>query len=174
MINFRLEGANESDLIHDLVHKSFGQEAEAVLVKNLCADGDALISLVAVDDEDNSIVGHILFSDTPVGTTKNLLRGAAMAPLSVSETHQGQGIGGGLVIQGLRECRDSGIQVVLVLGDPNYYGRFGFGPAAGHQHHMSMPGEQDHRVLVRELHNGALEDVRGVITSLAEKAVNAA
>ncbi|MBT3787943.1 MAG: N-acetyltransferase [Alphaproteobacteria bacterium] len=126
MINFRLEGANESDLIHDLVHKSFGQEAEAVLVKNLCADGDALISLVAVDDEDNSIVGHILFSDTPVGTTKNLLRGAAMAPLSVSETHQGQGIGGGLVIQGLRECRDSGIQVVLVLGDPNYYGRFGF------------------------------------------------
>jgi putative acetyltransferase len=126
MINFRLEGAGEADKIHDLVHQSFGQVAEAQLVTNLCNDGDALISVVAVDDEDNNIVGHILFSDTPVGTTRNLLRGAAMAPLSVAKTHQGQGIGGGLVMQGLRECRDKGIQVVVVLGAPDYYSRFGF------------------------------------------------
>jgi putative acetyltransferase len=124
MITFRLEKPGDAPKIYDLIKKTYGRVDEAMLVENLIADGDALISVVAMDEED--LVGHVMFSDTPVGTTKDLLRGAAMAPLSVSGLHQGQGIGGGLVIHGLRECRTAGLEVVLVLGEPEYYKRFGF------------------------------------------------
>jgi putative acetyltransferase len=135
VISFRLEKAGEAPLIHDLVHRAFGQEDEARLVRDLCADGDALVSMVALQIDDgqredgqdiSNIVGHVLFCDVPVQTDKGLLRGAGLAPLSVDPDHQKQGVGGGLVMQGLKQCRDQGLQVVLVLGDPAYYGRFGF------------------------------------------------
>ena len=156
MINFRLEEAGEAPHIHDLVHKTFGQDAEAVLVEDLCNSGDALVSVVAMDDDE--LVGHILFSDTPINTSRGLLRGAALAPLSVSGLRQGQGIGGGLVMQGLRECREEGIQAVVVLGDPDYYGRFGF--AHETTANLDCPYKGEH-FLGLELEPGVLKDTSG-------------
>jgi putative acetyltransferase len=158
MITFRLEAANEAGLIYDLVHKTFGQEDEAKLVEDLCDDGDALISIVALDEE--VIVGHILFSDIPVGTSKNLLRGAALAPVSVAEAYQRQGIGGGLVMEGLKECRKIGIQVVLVLGDPAYYGRFGFSATLSDNLDSPYQGEYFQAL---ELQPGILEGITGKV-----------
>ena len=156
MITFRLEAAGEAGLIYDLVHQTFGQEAEAILVEDLCKDGDALISIVALDDD--IIVGHILFSNIPVGTSKNLLRGAALAPLSVSAAHKDEGIGGGLIMQGLRECRKHGVQVVLVLGDPDYYGRFDFSSSLADE--LDSPYQGD-SFLALELEPGVLEGITG-------------
>jgi putative acetyltransferase len=158
VITFRLEEAGEAGHIYDLVHKTFGQEDEAMLVENLCKAGDALLSIVALDEDE--IVGHILLSDTPVGTTKNLLRGAALAPLSVSALHQGQGIGGGLVMQGLRECRKLGLQVVMVLGDPDYYARFGFSAALGAELDSPYKGDAFQAL---ELEPGILNGVTGKV-----------
>jgi putative acetyltransferase len=158
MITFRLEAANESGLIYDLVHKAYGQKAEARLVEDLCNDGDALISVVAMKED--VIVGHALFSDIPVGTSKNLLRGAALAPISVASTHQNQGIGGGLIMQGLKECRKIGIQVVLVLGDPAYYGRFGFSAALSDNLESPYQGEYFQAL---EIEPGVLEGVTGKV-----------
>ena len=124
----------------------------------------------------DKLVGTIRFWPVAIANPASSIQTPALllGPLGVDPTMQGRGIGAGLIHHGIDEARKQGHGIVILVGDLTYYGRFGFGPAAGHQHHMSMPGEQDHRVLVRELHNGALEDVRGVITSLAEKAVNAA
>ena len=83
------------------------------------------LDLVAVEAQSAAILGHALFS---VGE----LAGrpvAALAPLAVYPTHQGQGIGGALVTEGLRRAGNAGFPAMIVLGHPGYYPRFGFEPA---------------------------------------------
>ncbi len=75
----------------------------------------------------NRVVGHIAFS--PV-TTATFGGGIGLAPLSVASNHRRRGIGAELVRHGLAECAAAGWTWCVVLGDPAYYARFGFRPAA--------------------------------------------
>jgi len=108
--------------IRDLVTAAFGQSDEADLVDWLRADGDSVISLVAVDED--RIVGHVLFS-----RMKSALRALGMAPVSVSPQRQRSGIGSRLVRAGLERAAEEGWQAVFVVGEPDYYRRFGFDAA---------------------------------------------
>ena len=159
MISMRQEEAGDATKIFDLVCQAFGREDEARLLEDLVTEGDALISLVAVN-KDEDVVGHILFSDAPTGTTLNLLRGAVLAPLSIAKAYEGQGIGGGLIMQGLRECRKSGIQVVLVLGEPDYYARFGFSSETARRLESPYSGDTFQAL---EMSSGVLEGVTGKV-----------
>jgi putative acetyltransferase len=62
--------------------------------------------------------------------TENAARIVVLAPLAVTAPRRRRGIGADLVRASLEELRTSGCDLVLVLGDPAYYGRFGFVPAA--------------------------------------------
>ena len=95
--------------------------AEAALVDQLRRDGDLDLSLVAVGD-DSRIVGHAALSplDAPVPAL-------ALAPVAVEPGHQGRGIGSALVRAALA-ARPG--HTVVVLGEPRFYGRFGFRPVA--------------------------------------------
>jgi putative acetyltransferase len=53
-----------------------------------------------------------------------------LSPLSVAPSHQGRGIGSALTREALRLADEAGEPLVLILGNPAYYGRFGFEPAA--------------------------------------------
>ena len=101
---------------------AFPTPAEARLVDRLRADGDAVISLVALDDD--AIVGHVLFSrmNAPPRTL-------GLAPVAVSPERQRSGVGARLIGEGLALARSEGWETVVVLGDPAYYRRFGFDPA---------------------------------------------
>ncbi len=160
MIIFRSEKSGDAEKIHALVANAFGREDEAQLVDRLCADGDALVSLVAVDDETDTIVGHILFSDLPIETGRSLIRGAALAPLAVSPEHQKQGIAGGLVMRGVRDCRAADIEVIVVVGDPSYYKRFGFSSQLTQSLDSPYGGEA---FMAQELKSGVLTDVKGKV-----------
>ena len=103
---------------------AFGGRAEADLAVALYGAGDALFGLVA--EESGRIVGHILFSRLPIETAGGTILAAALAPLAVLPSRQGQGIGSALVRQGLAHCREQDVPAVVVLGDPAYYSRFGF------------------------------------------------
>jgi putative acetyltransferase len=110
--------------VRELVTAAFPSPAEAALVDALRAASRLLISLVAVDE--NEIVGHVGFSPITVeGTT----RGLGLAPLSVRADRRRRSVGQELVRGGIALCRNSGIGLVVVLGDPRYYARFGFEPA---------------------------------------------
>ena len=103
---------------------AFGQTDESILIARLRADGDAMCEMVS--ETDGSIDGHILFSRL-WADHHGLF--AALAPLSVRPEKQNTGLGSALVKAGLANVREFGCHGVLVLGDPAYYGRFGFDAA---------------------------------------------
>jgi predicted N-acetyltransferase YhbS len=130
---------------------------------------------------DNHLCGTIRFWPVAIGdkTTPSMAVGTnqtpalLLGPLGVDPNHQSMGLGADLMHHGMNVARDQGHGIVLLVGELDYYGRFGFGSASSRG--ITMPGEQDHRVLVRELHNDALAGVSGTVRALAaSSAVSAA
>ena len=111
--------------IHAVVAAAFRQPDEADLVDALRADGDALVELVAI--EDDAVVGHILFS--PLKTDTGAMF-AALAPLSVTPNRQKDGLGTMLMQVGHELCRATGVEAIIVLGHPAYYPRVGYSAEA--------------------------------------------
>lgn len=107
--------------IAGVVEAAFGRPDEARLVERLRADGDVMFELVAV--EDGEVAGHILFSRLWADRIELY---AALAPLAVDPARQRMGLGSALVRAALDCAPEFGAAGLLVLGDPAYYGRFGF------------------------------------------------
>jgi putative acetyltransferase len=128
----RFARATDHAAIAGVIEAAFGREDEARLVSQLRADGDTVLELVAV--EDDRVAGHILFSRL-WADHHGLF--AALAPLAVTPERQRTGLGSALVRAGLDAVREFGCHGVLVLGDPAYYGRFGF--AAAHAAAIACP-----------------------------------
>jgi putative acetyltransferase len=84
-----------------------------------------LLSLVATTD-DEELVGHVLCTRAHIGSEPAL----GLGPLSVRPDHQRQGVGSALVHAALGGADALDEPVVVLLGDPAYYGRFGFRLAA--------------------------------------------
>jgi putative acetyltransferase len=137
---------------------AFGQDDEGRLVDELRAGGYARVSLVAEDE--GRVVGHILFSDLPIATGRGPVEALALAPLAVTPSHQRRGIGSRLVQEGLRTCAERGHRIVVVLGHPEYYPRFGF--SAGRAERLKAPFSGP-AFMALELVPGALEGLTGEV-----------
>lgn len=107
---------------------AFVGPAEATLVEALRRRTDCW-SLVATTTG-TGIVGVITFSPVQSRPANPDLRAVGLAPLAVRPDVQQHGIGSTLVRDGIDECRRRGVGLVVVLGHPSYYPRFGFRPAA--------------------------------------------
>ena len=107
--------------IQELTTRAFGQEDEARIIRQMEADGDVILQLVA--DMEGRIVGHILFYTLGV---RGRLGGAGLGPMSVDPWVQKEGIGRQLVVAGLTMMREGGCSIVFVLGHDWFYPRFGF------------------------------------------------
>lgn len=125
--DIRPERPADGDAISAVVTTAFGRSDEAGLVAALRDAGALSLSLVAAYDDD--IVGHIAFSPVTVSGNPGGIAVWGLAPLAVVPLHQKAGIGRMLVKAGLDQAEAMGAQAVVVLGDPAYYGRFGFVPA---------------------------------------------
>lgn len=124
----RSETAGDVAAIRSIIRQAFGSHneacAEADLVDRLRSDDDLVLSLVA--EQDGRIIGHVGFSRLWITQGARRIPGVSLAPLSVMPDHQRGGIGRALVEAGHARLREAGETIVFVLGDPNYYGRFGF------------------------------------------------
>lgn len=160
MITMRAEAPDDYALVRRVNELAFGQSNEAGLVDALREKARPYISLVAVMDGD--IVGHIFFSPVTVEGEQETLTAMGLAPMSVLPDHQRRGIGSLLVREGLEECRRIGHEVVVVLGHPKFYPRFGFTPASskGLRSEYDVP---DDVFMVAELRPGALGGRRGLV-----------
>jgi len=106
---------------------AFPTGIEADLVDKLTGSGDALISLVAEDA--GRIVGHVLFSRMDVEADERVVAGMGLGPVAVLPPRQSQGIGASLIHSGLRIAESRRTDIVFVVGDPEFYQRFGFDAA---------------------------------------------
>jgi putative acetyltransferase len=130
---------------------AFPTAAEADVVERLRASGKAVIELVALDGD--SIVGHIVFSPVALRPRAGAV-GLGLAPLAVLPDHEKHGVGRRLIQNGLAECHRWGAGFVVVIGDPPYYSRFGFEPAAKHGLRSQYPARD--AFMVFKLEAGAL------------------
>lgn len=105
---------------------------EQFIVKALRKSGELTLSLVA--DDNGTIVGHVAVS--PVMISDGTSGWFGLGPISVLPERQGRGIATRLMEHALAGLRKLGASGCVVLGDPNYYSRFGFGPEAS----LVLPG----------------------------------
>ncbi len=107
---------------------AFGRSAEADLVDSLRATEGWLPALSLVAEQDGGVVGHVLFSDVVLAGRPVL----SLAPLGVLPDHQRTGVGSALVRTGLAIAERTDRGLVVVLGNPAYYARFGFLAGGAH------------------------------------------
>ncbi len=136
-LEIRAEIAADREAIRALHHAAFGGEAEANLVEALHAEGAVVLSVVAA--EGGQIAGHALYSrltlDPPCAGAVSL------APVSVAPARQKRGIGSRLIAESRHMLAARGEKIVFVLGDPAYYGRFGFSAATAKPFRTPYDGE---------------------------------
>ena len=126
-IHIRNEEPRDIDAVRGILRATFPSDAESRLVDALRTNGKAIISLVAVSEDE--VVGHILFSEVTTAPPSEA-KGIGLAPVAVRPDMQSQGIGSKLIHQGLRLASQLNYDYCVVLGSPEYYGRFGFEKAS--------------------------------------------
>ena len=130
-LTIRSETPPDYPQITQVNNLAFGQENEAKLIEKIRLSDRYISELSIVAELDNRIVAHIMFSYinlVALETTQVL----ALAPVAVLPEYQNQGIGSLLVKTGLKIAEEIQIPMVIVLGEPKFYHRFGFKPAVNY------------------------------------------
>lgn len=164
--------STETDLpdLLDVEKQAFGEDEgpEIVeLVNDLLNDPTAkpLLSLIAL--EGRQVTGHVLFTRARIAAIADneQISASILAPLAVVPDGQGKGVGGQLIAEGLKMLAEAGVELVFVLGHPDYYPRHGFKPAGtlGFEAPYPIPEEVAGAWMVQELTPGIIGRVRGKV-----------
>ena len=136
-MNIRKSETQDLDILVELYRDAFPDEDLIPLVRQLLADRPDVLSLVSHNDPE--ISGNIIFTFCEIRTSKEKV--ALLGPLAVDPVHQKKGIGSNLVREGIEQIAAMGVSRVFVLGDPNYYSRFGFIPERSIEPPYDIPQE---------------------------------
>jgi putative acetyltransferase len=163
----KIDVASDSDTPDVLLveRAAFGHDTEAELVHALLSDPTAQPCLSLLAREGDRPVGHVLFTAVRLKDTPPSGLYAILAPLAVVPDAQGRGIGGALIERGLQLLKKSGVDLVFVLGHPDYYPRHGFEPAGrlGFDAPFPVPDEDAGAWMVRALRPNVIGSVRGTV-----------
>jgi len=177
MFSVSLERPEDGPAIEALLDRAFGPGRQAKQSYRY-RDGIAPIPglrLVARDisggaSAGGALVGTVRCWPILIGATTSASQGASavlLGPLAVEPKLAGQGIGRALMWTALDFAACDGYRLVLLVGDLEYYGRFGFVPAAPHG--FVMPEEKPARLLVHALDPAALGTIRGELMPAASR-----
>jgi predicted N-acetyltransferase YhbS len=119
------------------------------------------LSLVAIDQESEMLLGHILLSKISINGNSTA-ESLALAPVSVLPDYQNKGIGKLLIQEALKMAKELGYHSVIVLGHPEYYPKFGFERASkwGIRAPFDVP---DNSFMAMELVDNSLVNVLGIV-----------
>lgn len=168
-MKIRSENVSDNGAISALTYQAFknhphhapgAEPTEHLIVQKLRESGVLSVSLVAEDD--TGLLGHIAFSPVTIAQAngdivKNNWFG--LGPVSVSPAHQGKGIGSQLIRAGIEAMRTLGAEGIVLLGEPEYYKRFGFYADS----HLILEGVPAEYFLVTMLDEGETEVPAGIV-----------
>ena len=151
------------DAIYSLVKTAFqtakvsdGDEQDFVLKLR---KGRYIPELELVAEEDGVLIGHIMLPGASIRENGGCFGTLLLAPLSVALEWRAKGSGAALIREALAKAAALGHSSAVLIGDPGYYGRFGFHSAAS----ISYPGVPGEYTLACELTPGALRNISGAI-----------
>lgn len=146
-----LDAPEHSDAVEALYDEVFGPGRFAKTAERL-REGNTKIadaSLVAVDSE--GLTGVVRVWPVKVGESG---RAAFLGPIAVAERRRGNGVAFKLMERAIGVCREQGYAAVILVGDHEYYERFGFHRAGDGRFLLPGPVDQK-RVLIRDLSDRA-------------------
>ena len=138
-LDIRETKAADMAAIEAFYPRAFPDEDLLPLVRELSCEADAVLSLTALVA--GEVAGHAIFTLCGLDTHPGI-KVALLGPLAVAPERQRQGIGGTLIRDGVARCGALGAVTAVVLGDPGYYGRFGFEAEAAIKPPYHVPDEQ--------------------------------
>jgi len=145
--------------------EAFKSNKEADLTRDMLTDPSAkpLLSLIAFIE--NRAVGHILFTTAHLSNNPNEVAISLLAPLAIIPNYQKKGSGGKLIKRGLELLSKSGVDLVFVLGHPEYYPRHGFSPASklGLEAPYPIPEKVADAWMVKALQPNVIDTVYGKV-----------
>ncbi|MBD2529460.1 N-acetyltransferase [Nostoc flagelliforme FACHB-838] len=141
-MHIRCETLSDYTVIAEVNTLAFGQENEAKLVEEIRRSDCYISELSLVAEVENVVVGHILFSYIDL-VSEETLQVLGLAPLAVHSKFQRQGIGSALIKVGLELADERREPIVIVLGHPHFYTRFGFESSIGYDIESPFPVPED-------------------------------
>src|ERR1700678_3257041 len=152
------ETANDAQAIERLHERTFGPGRFVLSAYRIREHVDHLLDLSFTAWIGTLLVGSVRQLPVVVGETKALLLG----PLTGEPPFRSRGVGRALLERALRDAKDKGHRLVLLVGSEAYYSRGGFRVVPSGR--PTMPGPVDYsRLLVAELVDGSFNDVSGAI-----------
>ncbi len=148
--------------VENLLRQAFPTSEEAILVNKLRLSEAFVPELSLVARMDHQIVGHNMLTRLSIQDGEGVFSALALAPLAVLPLFQRQGYGSRLVKMAVSEATRLGYSLILVLGDPQYYSRFGFVPAVEKGIYPPEESWKD-AFQVLELVPGALQNIQGQV-----------
>lgn len=167
MLTIREEEIKDYNEVEKVVEESFktaefSDKDEHNLVGRLRKSNEFIKELSLIAEEENKILGHVLLTKALINGENTSFETLALAPLAVLPEYQKSGIGKILMNKAIERARDLGYKSIVVLGDENYYPKFGFEKAS--KYGVKAPFEvPDEAYMILELLPGGLNGVSGVV-----------
>ena len=127
-MNIRLENQTDYQAIAQIHELAFGQKNEAYLVEKISVSPYYIPELSLIVEFDNSVIAHLMLSYIHL-VNQETFQVIGLAPVSLHPNFQNKGIGSNLVNNAINKANGLGEALVIVLGHPQFYSRFGFKPS---------------------------------------------
>lgn len=158
----RTETGSDHKQVYELNYLAFGnRDSEAKLVERIRSSAEFIPELSIVAEADGHIVGHLLLSKAKTVTPHKEHEVIVLAPIAVRPDLQKQGIGLQLMTEGLQRTKHLGYGVILLIGHPTYYPKFGFQPARRCGYELTQFKVSDDVFMVCEAIEGQLLASKG-------------
>ena len=170
-IKIRLESENDYFEVENLVRDSFWNvyrpgAFEHYIVHNLRNDDAFIPNLAYVIESDNKIIGHINYSMGLIDYGSKKIDAVVLGPIAIHKNYQNQGLGSKLIEYTLNLACDE-FPFIFVIGDENYYHRFGFKSASKYNLHLDGVDlkEESPFFMIKVFDVNKLENKQGIFSN---------
>ncbi|MCW3098938.1 MAG: GCN5-related N-acetyltransferase [Chthonomonadaceae bacterium] len=161
-VGIRPETASDAGAIQEVTELAFGRAYEAGVVEKVRRSSGFVSELSLVAEREGEIVGHVMFSELEIVGASESWTVLALGPISVRPEFQKQGVGRQMIRAGLERAANLGYGVVVLIGHPTYYPRFGFASGSRFGLKCAIPVPDD-VFMAHLLRSDGLDGIEGTV-----------